>query len=951
MVGFFFYNDKRQGLVSMDIYVVIQSFGVVLAILVTIYVFHETVSETQKYLGLLGVAVIFHMVGFLFSLMAKSLDGLLIAVKLQYFGLAFMGTFLTFLVMRCCELEVKTWFSAVMTVLDAVFVCMVLLLEYHNLFFRSYAMEVIHGDYRLVFLPGLLHLIFGIFNLILLITQIVIAVRNFVKKPSKMSFFIMLFPFATFIPLAASLLNAFVFTERNNFVEMGFLLAFMIQVGIVVKFRIFDSIQSAKEDIVSTISEGLFVIDVSKTLLFANKEALQIFPDLGDIKGRKEVINHVFRNNRKYLSINERLYFVSVVPFYDHKVLKGYNLWIFDKTEEEDYTKQLIALKEQAEEANNAKTMFLANMSHEIRTPMNAIMGTTELILRENVSPKVEEMAHSIRNAGNILIALISDILDFSKIESGKMTVDEKDYKPGLLIKDIVESFRPKLAEKRIRFDVDVAPSLPKVLHGDDTHVRQVLTNVLSNATKYTTEGFISLRIDWRKSEDVAEIFVEVEDSGCGISEENIPNLFNSFERADMGKNRNIEGTGLGLAITKRLVESMGGNIGVISQYGKGSVFYMNFIQGIVDEEATGDYNVLTRAEERDLSSSNETFIAPMAKVLAVDDNITNLKVLQGLLSSYQIRVDTAISGEECLDKVSKNHYHLILMDQMMPGMDGIETNRRIKKSGDRELRKIPVVAVTANAIRGTREMLLAEGFQDYIAKPMEVGTLEKVLRTYLPKDFVHYVDKNDPKIHLGKPISIPQVDVEQGIATYGNSRSRYLQILRYIYADGEEQIARMRKYVSERKWDSYVFDTHALKGLAKGIGAMKLSEMAKEQEFAAREGDYQIIQEGAEALFENYGMLLANIKYVFKENGIVLNDENQKAVQSVSPEKLSDELDSLCESLAMLEQQEAEKKMKQILSYEMNSKMRRDLLQAQEAIRKFDYEDAEAWVQKARET
>lgn len=930
----------------MQTVILIQLFAVLISVFVTIYIYHEKESESQKYLGLLSMSVLFFMLGYLFEITASTLDAMLIASKIQNFAMSYSVTFLLFLVMRCCNLEVKTLFSAFVVAVDSFFAIVVLTIEFHSLYFKSFARAKGTNGLGLVVEPGILFAALGVWQLVLLILIAFFAIRNYVRNKSKLNMVILLMASCSYMPVVAILLNAIVFGFDNNLMEMGCLISFLIQTIIVIRFRIFDSMQSAKDDIVQTVSEGLFIIDVSKKLLYANEVALSILPELAVEQEQRRIINHIYRSNKKTLTYGGRQYVVSVAPFYDRRILKGYNLWLFDKTEEAEVTQRLIEVKEQAEEANKAKTMFLANMSHEIRTPMNAIMGTTEMIMREDVSESVKDKVHSIQNAGNILISIINDILDFSKIESGKMSVNETNYRPGLLLKDITDSTRIRLQEKNIEFRVHVKPSLPKVLHGDETHVRQIFTNILNNAVKYTKSGFVELNVDWEQKNGMALLRVSVEDSGCGIPQENLGTLFNSFERADMIKNRTIEGTGLGLAICKRLVESMGGSISVKSVYGKGSIFSFFIYQSVVDYTPTGDYNILTLAEAKELKHSSESFIAPMAKILAVDDNITNLKVVQGLLSMYQIRVDLAMSGEECLDKIQKNHYHLILMDQMMPVMDGIETTRRIRAFDDRYLQNLPVVALTANAIRGSREMFLENGFQDYISKPLDISLLEKVLKKYLPKDFIYYVDKADPNVRLGKEIVIPNVDVEKGIEHYGNSRSRYLQILRYIFDDGEEQIARMRANVEAENYDAYIFDAHALKGLARGIGADKLSKLAMEQEMATRDGNYFVVQDGAPALFEEYEMLLANIKFVFQENNIPLNENVAVSKgETLGKNELTERLRSLMESLEMLEQQEAEKKIKVILSFEMNEQIRARLEKAKDAIRKFEYEMAEEQV------
>ncbi len=915
--------------------------------ILTFFIYDEKISENQKYLGLISISSFVFFLGCFFENLSTTEGELILSVKLQYIGSAYIFTFLLLLIMHSCNIKVFTFPVIVLVLVDTLMLAIIMFFEYNGLFMVDYYIKKSGEVYELVYTPQNLMIFWHIYHLGLLIASLIITIRNQITHKTKNSKFIVFLPLLFLVFWLCAALEEFQVHPYAKYSEFSLIVALIIVAYIIFRYRIFDTLQIAKEDVVQNIDEGFFVIDIGKNLLFANDVALEILPELKLPNQQSRIINQIYRSNKKVIHLGRKQYGISVVPFYDRNTLKGYNLWLFDKTEEQEYNKRLLELKEQAEEANKAKTMFLANMSHEIRTPMNAIMGTTEMILRENTSEAVENHANSIKNAGNILISIINDILDFSKIESGKMNVNDVNYKPGFLIKDITDSIKEKLEEKGIMFEIHVKDTLPKVLHGDETHVRQVFTNILTNAVKYTQRGYVAMNVDWELQNGLALIRVSVEDSGCGISEEHMKTLFNSFERADMIKNRTIEGTGLGLAITKRLIENMGGSISVKSTYGEGSVFSFYFYQGIVDYAPTGDFNVLTELEEEELKSNNESFIAPMAKVLAVDDNVTNIKVIQGILSMYQIRVDTATSGQECLEKLKKNHYHMILMDQMMPIMDGIETTRKIREIPDKDIRNIPVIALTANAIRGAREMFLENGFQDYISKPMDITILEKILRKYLPTEFIHLVDKKNPKVSLGKPIVIPQVDVDAGIENYGNNRQRYIQILRYIYDDGEEQIVRMKKQVREKRYDDYLFEAHALKGLAKGIGAIELSEKARIQEMAAREKNYDVITEGADHLFEQYRMLLANIKYVFQNNGIALTEEVKVQDVELTPSEYTVQLLSMLGSLDMLEQQEAEKKVNSMLSFRMGEEQRKTLEEVKRCIKNFDYEEAKALVQR----
>ena len=398
--------------------------------------------------------------------------------------------------------------------------------------------------------------------------------------------------------------------------------------------------------------------------------------------------------------------------------------------------------KQQAISAREAQAKFLANMSHEIRTPINAVIGMNEMILRENQNEQIQEYAHNIESASNMLLGLVNDVLDFSKIESGQLELVEQTYHTAALIQSERLIMDARIGNKPISTNIHVDPDLPTVLRGDELRIKQVINNLLSNAVKYTERGSVSLDVSAANRNDKQlSLVIRISDTGIGIQPQDIPKLFDKFKRLDLVKTRNIEGTGLGLNITKGLVELMNGTIEVESEYGKGSTFIVTLPQKIADPSPLGDFEEAIRKWHRKQDANTKPFTAPDARILVVDDNALNLKVIKGLLKRIQIQVTTATSGKECLEMTKDQTYHIILLDHMMPEMDGVETLHHLRQDASNQNQNTIVIALTANAIAGSREQYLNYGFDDYFTKPIQVPELERLLLQYLPKEFIRETD------------------------------------------------------------------------------------------------------------------------------------------------------------------------------------------------------------------
>ncbi len=909
-------------------------------------------SDIQKVLNFLGVSVTLLLLGGFFSFSAVSMETLLPAYQIESIGAVFFVVLLSLLSMLCCNIRIpKGIYNGLLLygMLSAFMILISVLLPGWYLKMTTLtdnAGELMtEGMGRM--LPGAVYPFFhGVLKYIEISCSLVISLVTFgllfrhyhVRQRTTNPGAGWLLA-ANLLPAAGNLL--LLVDNKTGFYWMNvvFGVCWGYIIAVVYRFRLFDSMQMAKDDILETIEDGFAVVDFNGKLLYANEYAKKAFPELNYEATQDQIVEKLMGNDKNVMEIGENRFQISLVPFYDKQKYKGTTIWMTDKTEEYHARQKLIELKEEAEKANDAKSMFLANMSHEIRTPMNAIIGMTELILNDNINSNVEESANNIRNASNTLLSIINGILDFSKIETGNMEIQERDYSLGLLVKDAVYMANLKLADKNVEMIVHMKETIPAMLHGDEMHVHQIFTNIFSNAAKYTKRGYIRMNLDWEKHGKDAMISVSVEDTGCGIKEESIPTLFDSFQRADMIKNRTIEGTGLGLAICKRLVEAMGGAISVKSSYGVGSVFSFYFHQKIADETPVGNFDELELPAPG--GAGKKSLIAPLAKILVVDDNITNIKVAQGILTMYQVRVDTALSGRECLEKIEKHNYHMIFMDHMMPDMDGIETTKLIRLHDNPEIRSMVIIALTANAISGTREMFLQNGFQEYISKPINLNSIEAVLKKYLPSDIIHYVEKDDDLDYSEVEIELPHVDVASGLNNYGGNKTRYLQILKFIYDDGAGHVQRIKDCLMVCNYRDYIFEVHALKGLMAGIGAMDLAEFARLQEYAARDGNFEVIRRESSFMVEQYETMLENIKNLLNDNGLLREEIIQIRDKELTWEEFCSMLHSLQGSLDLLEQAEAARKVDNLLTYPLDTGIRRQLIEIKHAIGEFEYDEA----------
>ncbi len=545
-----------------------------------------------------------------------------------------------------------------------------------------------------------------------------------------------------------------------------------------------------------------------------------------------------------------------------------------DRRRSDAYTKEIEKfaeaqeiLKAKAETANRAKGDFVAHMSHEIRTPINAILGFDEMIIREAQDPDIREYAARIRASGRNLLSLINDVLDFSRIESGKMDIVPVSYSTVSFLSDLIVMIGPRAEAKGLIIHKEIDPNLPQKLYGDDVRLRQVITNLLINAVKYTEKGSITFSVKVSPMTDQKILLhVSVKDTGIGIRDEEKDKLFESFRRVDESRNRNIEGSGLGLSIASKTLSLMDSRLELESTYGKGSDFHFDLKQGIMDPTPVGDFEKAFNDRLSLVEDYHESFEAPSARILVVDDIDMNLLLFRGLLKKTAMTIDTAMSGKEAMEKIRKTRYDLIFLDDLMPIMAGVETLEKMKKEMPHAIRDIPIIVLTANAISGAREAYLSEGFWDYLSKPIEGKVLERMCMKWLPKEKVIKASGKDKAPMAEKKEPETLIDEKLGLSYCMDSRDFYKEMIGSFLEAGHME--KLKKLFEAEDWHNYQIAVHGLKSSSLALGAKKLSDLAKACELSLKNGEGPgFVKEHQEELSKLYDETLAELRKILESS------------------------------------------------------------------------------------
>lgn len=720
-----------------SILICILSLSIIILLIEAVYVVCNVSSKIHTYLFLYILCCLVNNVGYLLEMTAKSSEVAYAATKLLYLGKINIALVMLLFILRYCKVILPKFISISLFVFHQLLYGIILTNDWHRLYYSSIRFEEtglfphnVYGHGPVYFIAILIPYVYLMFCFVLLVRT---YHRLKTKEEKNQMLFLLVAP-------SMSLLGTLVFftgqTGGFDTGNVGLMFSALFLSIALFKYRLIDTVDMVKNTLADSLEDGLIAIDAYGGLSYINETAKVLLP--GAVLAKRDEIADIAKDlegkckSKESITYSDRSYVVRMQDLYQGRFYRGRLFVLADVTDTLRYTRQIEAERDRADKANEAKSSFLSNMSHEIRTPMNAIVGMTDILLRGTSPEETTSYLESIKYSGNSLLNIINDILDFSKIESGKLEIIKADYPVLPLLNDLKILFANRVGDKPVRMLYEISDTLPAILYGDSVRIRQVLINLVNNAIKFTERGFVKLKIDSEPAENNRILLhVTVQDSGQGIREADLDKLFRSFSQVDSEKNHQKEGTGLGLSISKQLVKLMGGTINVKSTYGKGSEFSFTIPQQVVNATPAKFYKYSTAEAEA------TTFTAPNANILLVEDNEINVKVAQGLLKPFMLRIDVAQNGQIALDMIAKKDYDLVLMDHMMPVMDGIEATERLRAMKDPRMKALPIIALTANAMADAKKEFLDAGMNDFISKPIVLNDISAILKKWLPKELI----------------------------------------------------------------------------------------------------------------------------------------------------------------------------------------------------------------------
>ena len=865
-----------------DILLYIQLLGVVIGFANLLVVGLQKSSENQKILMLASSCAFISILAYLFEIQATNVSEMLLAVRFGYLGKSYVILFLLLFECRYCNVKISKKLINGLFVFNTFMLLLVLTCTQHTFYYKNVSLSNKGFFPHLQFERGPGYYLFMASTLIMIGYSAFLALTQCIKRKGyerKRVFLLLLagvFPAIMLSLYLSGILNVFDPTP------IGIIISCCLVTINVLNYGLLDTMQVARENVIQNIKEGLLIVDPSYQLVYANTVAYEIFPELTDDRSAEALVSKIFNTESESVyNYKNKNYEVRISPLLEESSVKGYIAWIFDMTFINRYTDEMILLKQDADRANQAKSVFLANMSHEIRTPMNAIMGFSSLALQNDNLPEIKEQIGYIYRSAQSLLNIVNEILDISKIESGKVELSIHEYSTTSLFADMISMAKTQICSEDVSFVYDIPEDFPSKLSGDVTKIREVLINLLNNAIKYTNQGQICFQVKLIEQHgDRAKIRFKISDTGVGIRKEDQQRIFGMFERSNVRENPGVEGSGLGLSIVKGYVDLMGGSLVCDSDYGKGTTFEVIIEQRMLHADPIGHIECALDKDEH-----NVYLTCPQYQVLVVDDNDINLLVTRQLLEKYHLKVDTASNGANALQSVKNKHYDIIFLDHMMPDMNGVEVLHRMKRTPGVLVRTV-MVALTANAIDGAKEYLIDNGFDYYLSKPLIKDALEEVLQQIMQsgriscgtqavdtetsdRDQAGVIPTND----LQRELAQYRIDFNTGLGYCNGDTTIYYEILNLALETYPEKRQKLQEHYVNKRYSDYMIEVHGLKSSMMILGATDLAAMAEKQEHSLNDGDTGYLNETYACLQENYTNMVQGIYHVLDSHGILRPD------------------------------------------------------------------------------
>lgn len=934
---------------------------------------HKGRSTYEKQMGMSFLTMTFVLnVGYLFELMSDNKANIFMSLEIEAAGLIFMGYFLCLFFCYYTKDYTPRWIAVYTLVYDMIMLVIVWTSRWHELIFKNVRYELSESGYELFYEHGEMYLFAGLGSGLLPVVTAVVLIITYIGKERdarlrKQILLVALMLFGSYTMSVLFFIRAFPFSYQIA-ASAGMLIADFFVLRLWGKER-FHPATAAVEMAFDNLDEGVIILDPSLELMSYNAAAKRSFPELEpelirhNIKRLRSLPLELFEEyEKKEIDVGSHHYEVTRTKVTDlRNTIRGYVLIINDQTLECNYITEIsngrkkaqIAEQEalqalsEAKKATRAKADFLTNISHEIRTPMNAIVGLAELISEESRGRKVYDFACDIKNASINLMAVINDIVSLSRLETGQVTLEEDEYGTEQLLEETLHLSKVAASSKGLQLKRDISKKLPCRLIGDELRVRQVLSSLLTFGIKNTQRGYVKLTAThkWLDEKQILLIF-QFEDTGDGFTPEEIEGLFQQFQGIDRAPEGGLESIGLGIAITKRVVDLMNGTLEMSSEPGKGTVVTVCLPQKVADIRCMEQQPWRKHDVSFDI---DRAFIVPEYRVLVVDDNKINLKVACGALAPYKFHIDEAKSGQQAIDLVKRNVYDMIFMDHMMPEMDGIEATDHIRNECGENGRSPIIIALSANAYNHARDMFVDNGFQDFIAKPLDKNELHEMLCKWIPKELRQSVEgtpEAEAKIARAEAAEfyIAGVDVASAMAMHSGNEADYLELLELYYMDGKEKTELLERLVKEEDFKNYEIEVHGLKSASANIGAGEFSELAKKHEFAAKDGNYDLIKADVARLLSEYQFLLREIERVLRNKGY-LKEETEGSTneeEALPEEETRRRMEEILDDIENFLSKPAARKVEELLSENIEKSAKDCLKDVRNRLKMYDDDTAE---------